>query len=225
MVHTSTSNDSRKVTQYVAALAAAGGALACGTVLGWTSPAETEIVDLGKGYSFPVDKDQFSWVGSAMTLGAACVCIPIGFLINLIGRKWTMLFLVLPFILGWAMLIWAANVGMLYASRFILGIAGGAFCVTAPMYTGEIAQKEIRGTLGSYFQLMITIGILFVYAVGAGVDIFWVSVICGLLPLIFGAIFFFMPESPTYLVSLQHYKGIYSGFGAIFSWSTSKVKV
>lgn len=201
MVHTSTSNNSQKWPQYVAALAAAGGAFAAGTVLGWTSPAETEIVDRGEGYDFPVDKDQFSWVGSAMTLGAACVCIPIGFLINMIGRKWTMLFLVLPFILGWTMLIWAVNVSMLYASRFILGIAGGAFCVTAPMYTGEIAQKEIRGTLGSFFQLMITIGILFVYAVGAGVKIFWLSIICGILPLIFGAIFFFMPESPTYLVS------------------------
>ncbi|XP_017128404.1 facilitated trehalose transporter Tret1-2 homolog isoform X1 [Drosophila elegans] len=202
MVHTSTSNNSRKLPQYVAALAAAGGAFACGTLLGWTSPAGTEIVDNDDGgYDFPVDKTQFSWVGSAMTLGAACVCIPIGFLINLIGRKWTMLFLVLPFILGWAMLIWATNVGMLYASRFILGIAGGAFCVTAPMYTGEIAQKEIRGTLGSFFQLMITIGILFVYAIGAGLDIFWVSCVCGILPLVFGVIFFFMPESPTYLVA------------------------
>lgn len=47
---------------------------------------------------------------------------------------------------------------------------------------------------------MITIGILFVYAVGAGVNVFWLSVICGVIPLIFGAIFFLMPESPTYLV-------------------------
>ncbi|XP_032310735.1 facilitated trehalose transporter Tret1-2 homolog isoform X2 [Drosophila ananassae] len=201
MVHTSTENNSRKLPQYVAALAAAGGAFACGTLLGWTSPAQTKIVDNGTGYDFPVSDTQFSWISSAMTLGAASVCIPIGFLINMIGRKWTMLFLVLPFIAGWAMLIWAPNVGLMYASRYILGIAGGAFCVTAPMYTGEIAQKDIRGTLGSFFQLMITIGILFVYAIGAGLEIFWVSVVCGLLPLVFGAIFFFMPESPTYLVA------------------------
>ncbi|XP_068148977.1 facilitated trehalose transporter Tret1-like [Drosophila tropicalis] len=154
MVHTSTENRSRTFPQYVAALAAAGGAFACGTLLGWTSPAQTEIVD-NPNYAFPVNDDQFSWVSSAMTLGAACVCIPIGFLINMIGRKWTMLFLVLPFLLGWGLLIWAKNLAMMYSSRFILGIAGGAFCVTAPMYTGEIAQKEIRGTLGSFFQLMI----------------------------------------------------------------------
>ncbi|XP_032598790.1 facilitated trehalose transporter Tret1-2 homolog isoform X2 [Drosophila grimshawi] len=201
MVHTSTENKSKVLPQYVAALAAAGGAFAAGTVLGWTSPADTPIVADGTAYDFDVSKEQFSWISSFMTLGAACVCIPIGFLINMIGRKWTMLFLVLPFVLGWALLIWAQNVGMMYAARFILGIAGGAFCVTAPMYTGEIAQKDIRGTLGSFFQLMITIGILFVYGIGAGLNVFWMSVVCGILPIIFGVIFFFMPESPTYLVS------------------------
>lgn len=47
---------------------------------------------------------------------------------------------------------------------------------------------------------MITIGILFVYAVGAGVNVFWLSIICGIIPLIFGVVFMFMPESPAYLV-------------------------
>ncbi|KAH8388864.1 hypothetical protein KR215_002730 [Drosophila sulfurigaster] len=200
MVHTSTENKSRTLPQYVAALAAAGGAFAAGTLLGWTSPSENEITD-GDAYSFDVNDEQFSWIGAFMTLGAAVVCIPIGFLINFIGRKWTMLLLVLPFVLGWALLIWAQNVVMMYIARFILGIAGGAFCVTAPMYTGEISQKDIRGTLGSFFQLMITIGILFVYGVGSGLNVFWMSIVCGLLPIIFGIIFFFMPESPTYLVS------------------------
>ncbi|XP_055856829.1 facilitated trehalose transporter Tret1 isoform X2 [Episyrphus balteatus] len=192
-------NKSKKLPQYVAALAATGGALAAGALLGWSSPAEKEIVSAS--YKFPMTKEQFSWIGSAVTLGAACVCIPIGFLINIIGRKLTMLLLVLPFTLGWCLLIWAQNFEMMFIARFILGISGGAFCVTAPMYTGEIAQKEIRGTLGSFFQLMITIGILFVYALGAGVDVFWLSIISGMIPLIFGAIFVFMPESPTYLVS------------------------
>ncbi|XP_037933161.1 facilitated trehalose transporter Tret1 [Teleopsis dalmanni] len=189
---------SRKLPQYIAALAAAGGALAAGTLLGWTNPAQNDVI-AGK-YGFDVSEDQFSLVGSFVTLGAACVCIPIGILINMIGRKLTMLLLVLPFTLGWCLLIWAQNVSMLYAARFILGVSGGAFCVTAPMYTGEIAEKDIRGTLGSFFQLMITAGILLVYGLGAGLNLFWLSVACGLIPLIFGAIFFFMPETPTYLV-------------------------
>lgn len=114
-----------------------------------------------------------------------------------------MLGLVIPFTIGWALMIFAENVIMMFIGRFMLGVAGGAFCVTAPMYTGEIAQNEIRGTLGTFFQLMVTIGILFVYAVGAGVNVFYLSLICGVIPLVFGAVFFFMPESPTYYVSLK----------------------
>uniref|UniRef100_A0A1L8DF43 Facilitated trehalose transporter Tret1 n=2 Tax=Nyssomyia neivai TaxID=330878 RepID=A0A1L8DF43_9DIPT len=196
-----TGQNYRKFPQYVAALAAAGGALAAGTVLGWTSPTQAALVDSQEEYGFEITREQFSWIGSAMTLGAAAVCIPIGLLINLIGRKLTMLLLVLPFTVGWALIIWATSVPMMLIGRVLVGIAGGAFCVTAPMYTGEIASKEIRGVLGSFFQLMVTIGILFVYAVGHGVNVFTLSIICAVIPIIFGIIFFFMPESPLYLVT------------------------
>lgn len=35
------------------------------------------------------------------------------------------------------------------------------------MYTTEIADKDIRGTLGSYFQLQVNAGILFAYVMGS----------------------------------------------------------
>lgn len=38
------------------------------------------------------------------------------------------------------------------------------------------------------------------YSVGAFTTVFWMNVICSLVPLIFGGIFFFMPESPLFLV-------------------------
>ncbi|XP_037908884.1 facilitated trehalose transporter Tret1 isoform X3 [Hermetia illucens] len=193
-------SEARKLPQYIAALSATGGALAAGILLGWTSPAGPRLTT-DKEYDFEITSEQFSWVGAAMTLGAACVCIPIGFMIDWLGRWLTMLLLVLPFTLGWALLIWAQNVEMMYVARFILGVSGGAFCVTAPMYTGEIADKNIRGTLGSFFQLMVTVGILFIYAIGYGLNVFQMSIISGIVPLVFGVIFFFMPESPVYLVS------------------------
>jgi hypothetical protein len=46
---------------------------------------------------------------------------------------------------------------------------------------------------------MVT-GILFVYIIGAFIPLMATSLICGAIPLIFGVIFFFMPESPVYLV-------------------------
>jgi SP family facilitated glucose transporter-like MFS transporter 8 len=42
-----------------------------------------------------------------MALGAAVVVIPIGYLIDKIGRKYTMLALVIPFTGGWVFIAWA----------------------------------------------------------------------------------------------------------------------
>lgn len=112
-----------------------------------------------------------------------------------------MLLLVAPFTVGWLLVIFATNLTMLLVGRFLLGIAGGAFCVAAPTYTGEIAQSSIRGTLGSYFQLMMVIGILLVYIVGSYVSVFILNLICAVIPLVFGGIFVFMPETPTYLIA------------------------
>lgn len=152
-------------------------------------------------YGFNVDAESWSWIGSAAGLGAAAMCILIGTIINMLGRKTTMLLLVVPFVIGWALVTWATSIAMLMVGRVLLGVSGGAFCVTAPTYTGEIAQKQIRGTLGTYFQLMLTVGILFVYALGSGVNLFTINIICLCIPIVFGAVFFFMPETPLYLVS------------------------
>lgn len=180
-------------------ISATGGALAAGSALGWTSP--TGRVRFVDEYKFPMTDDEWSWVASLATLGAAFVCLFIGTVINMLGRKLTMLLLIIPFSIGWALVIWPSGVTMLYFGRFLLGFSGGAFCICAPMYTGEIAQPDIRGTLGSYFQLMMVIGILFVYSIGSYISVFLLSIICACIPLIFGAVFVFMPETPLYLIS------------------------
>jgi SP family facilitated glucose transporter-like MFS transporter 8 len=106
---------------------------------------------------------------------------------------------------------------MYMVGRFITGMMGGAFSLTAPAYTSEISEKEIRGTLGSYFQLMLTIGILFVYGLGSGTTVFVLSLVCGVVPLVFGLVFLFIPETPLYYLqkgqkdrakaSLQWFRG------------------
>lgn len=177
------------------------GALAAGSMLGWSSPVIYKITQANSTeYDFPISGTQGDWIASIINLGAAAICFPIGLVMDVIGRKKTMLFLTLPFTLGWLLITFGTSVGMLIAGRFITGVAGGAFCVTAPAYTSEIAQDSIRGTLGSYFQLMITIGILFAYAVGSYTPVFVFNILCTCIPIIFGIVFFFMPESPSFLV-------------------------
>lgn len=187
-----------KWPQYVAGLSAAGGAFAVGTALGWSAPAGPRLVD-EKQY-FEISLYQFDWVASILTLGCAISCLPIGFLMKKFGRKWTMISLVVPFMLGWGLMIWAQNFAMMLLGRLIIGIAGGAFCISAPQYSAEIAEKEIRGSIGSFFELLANAGILFVYLIGPYMSVFWMNIVCAMWPLLFGVIFFFMPESPVYLI-------------------------
>lgn len=184
--------------QYIAALSASLGAFCAGTILGWTSPAGPRL--LQEIQYFPITSDEWSWIASIYNVGCSFSCLIVGYLMNKFGRKNTMLGLVIPLVVGWALLAWAKNFAMLLAGRFILGLGGGAFYITSPQYTSEIAQKEIRGILGSFLQLLISIGVLFVYTVGAVVSVFSTNIICCICPLIFAFVFFFMPESPVYLI-------------------------
>lgn len=104
---------------------------------------------------------------------------------------------------SWLLLIFATGFWMLFTGRLFLGLAGGAFCISAPQYSAEIAEKEIRGIIGTFFQLLINGGILFVYVIGPDwlfTQVVWTNVVCAGVAVLFGVIFFFMPESPVYLV-------------------------
>ncbi|XP_030381466.1 facilitated trehalose transporter Tret1-2 homolog [Scaptodrosophila lebanonensis] len=189
---------SKALPQYIAGLSAGFGSFCLGATIGWSAPAEKMITE-DIEYGFAVSTNQFGWISSLLTLGATCVCVPVGFLIDRIGRKPTMLALIPPYMIGWVLMIFAKNVAMLYCGRFILGVCGGAFCVTAPIYTTEISTLATRGMLGSFFQLLIVFGILYGYVVGAFVHLQLLNILCAILPMIFAAFFLFMPESPVYL--------------------------
>lgn len=121
----------------ISKITATGGALAAGTALGWSSPTKSKLVGPhSTEYDFEITEEDFSMIGSLVTLGAAFVCIIIGSILQMIGRKLTMLLLVIPFTVGWLLVTIPANLLMLYVGRFLLGVSGGAFCIAAPMYTG-----------------------------------------------------------------------------------------
>lgn len=187
-----------RLVQYIASLASTLGALAAGMTLAWTSSAGADGKNLESLYDIHISKNEFSWISSLVAIGSAVICIPIGILTDMIGRKYSMLLMVVPFSIGWLLIIFAKSVIMFYIGRFITGLSGGAFCVAAPIYTAEIAENEIRGTLGSYFQLLLTTGILLSYILGTFVNMRILSIISALVPLIFFVVFMFMPESPFY---------------------------
>jgi len=187
-----------KATQIYAAVAATIGAFGMGTVLAWTSPA---LNSMRKEDEFrDMTKSEESWVGSLMPLGALVAAIPCGILMNAVGRKLGALLLSPIFVLGWLLMAFAKNIAMVYAGRFLVGFCSGGFSLIAPVYIGEIAEDSIRGALGSGFQMMVVLGILFVNVIGKWANHLWLSIICGFFPLVFAVFMIFAKESPKYLL-------------------------
>lgn len=139
-------------------------------------------------------------MGSLLAIGAFFGAIPAGILADKLGRKYTSMLLSVPFLLTWILTVTASSVHMLYAARVFAGIATGGACVVAPMFISEIGETSIRGALGSFFQLFLTVGILLVYVIGAYIDWRTLSGICAIPPILLLVGMMFLPESPTYLM-------------------------
>lgn len=184
--------------QVLAGLAAAVGLLQFGVAIGWSSAGGKLIAGVDR-YS-PVSDEEFAWVASIFTIGCAFSCLGIGFFLKKFGRKSTMIASSIPCIAGWACLAWARNLEMLLLGRWILGLFGGGFCIAAPLYSAEICQKEIRGTVGMLSAILLNVGILIAYLLGAYLSLFWQNVVSAIFPLIFVPILVFIPESPQFLV-------------------------
>ncbi|EEB19066.1 sugar transporter, putative [Pediculus humanus corporis] len=191
-----------KLNQYLATLAAAFGAFTVGTILSWSSSALPMLQNsTTTPFDEPITESEGMWVGSLVAIGALIGAFPAGYLADKIGRKNLQLTLSVPFIISWIIIILSKQIELLYFARLLAGVAVGGICVVAPLYIGEIAETSIRGGLGSYFQLLLTIGILFSYLIGALVNYVWLGGISCIAPVIFLIALFFMPETPFYLIS------------------------
>lgn len=109
---------------------------------------------------FQLSSHQQEIVVSIMMFGAALGAFGSGPMSSALGRRKSLLLGAILFIVGSIGCAFAANMEVLAISRFVLGLAVGVASFTAPLYLSEIAAENIRGSMISLYQLMITIGIL-----------------------------------------------------------------
>ncbi|KAH0791454.1 major facilitator superfamily transporter [Histomonas meleagridis] len=121
------------------------------------------------------------------------------FLIPLLGRKkMTFTISVVSFI-SWILLgvtklnyYWLA-----FLARSLMGICTGGFSGVCSMYIVETAPSKYRGSYGVIHQLMITLGIVWVYFLG--IFCIWrtLAFVCMISPLLLCILIWFVPESPA----------------------------
>jgi MFS family permease len=98
-------------------------------------------------------------------------------------------------------MILTCNVPQMYVARLLQGFGVGFVMTAQTMYVGEIASDDCRGALGSFMQLGIVIGILYVYCIGPYVSFLTFQYLCLVIPIVFVATFYFMPDSPHFYIS------------------------
>lgn len=115
----------------------------------------------------------------------------------------------------------------LYMARFLAGCTGGGLYVCIPLFVSDIAEDRydntfdvkdwflvevslflsyyrIRGTLGSILLVCTNVGILLSFIAGTFIDYSLFPYVMIAFPLIFLISFYFLPETPQYL--LEHDK-------------------
>ncbi|KAH0735924.1 hypothetical protein KY285_011631 [Solanum tuberosum] len=124
-----------------------------------------------------------------------------------IGRKWTMGFAAVIFQIGAAVMTIAPSFEILMVGRILAGVGIGFGVMIAPVYIAEISPTIARGSLTSFPEIFINLGILLGYVSnyafsGLSAHISWrVMLAVGVLPSVFiGVALFIIPESPRWLV-------------------------
>jgi MFS family permease len=106
-------------------------------------------------------------IGSALAAGSVVGSIIAGPVSNKIGRRDSIMFACIFWLIGTAVQVGVNGWGMLVAGRIINGITVGITSSQVPVYLGEIARKEKRGSLIIIQQLAIGTYFLAVEFAGA----------------------------------------------------------
>jgi sugar porter (SP) family MFS transporter len=123
------------------------------------------------------------------------------------GRKATLLWIGVLYLVGAFGSALATNVSIFIVARVIGGLGIGISTVVAPLYISEIAPAKHRGQLAGMFQFNIVFGIVIAFVsnallAGIGDNAWrWMLGIAAFPSLLYTLLCFFLPESPRWLLS------------------------
>lgn len=128
------------------------------------------------------------------------------------GRRTLILVSAAVFIGGAIVSAIAPGALILILSRVVIGMGIGVASAVAPVYISELAPADIRGSLVTFFQLAVTVGILVAYLVGyafTDVDDGWRWMLgLGAVPAIILALGIVrLPRSPRWLMMQDDVEG------------------
>nr|ARI45056.1 trehalose transporter [Leptinotarsa decemlineata] len=194
----SKSSFSQIKTQLLAVFSVSLISLVIGYSTAYTAPAQ---LSLERDFNLTAKGGEMSWISSFMPLGALAGGVIGGTMIDYFGRKWTFLLTNIFFLVAWLISFSAQTYIYLYVGRIITGIAVGITSLAVPVYTAEIIQPEVRGTLGLLPTAMGNIGILVCFLFGSFLEWRNLALIAVMLTVPFLIMIWFIPDTPKFLLS------------------------
>nr|WP_314563799.1 sugar porter family MFS transporter [uncultured Pseudomonas sp.] len=153
---------------------------------------------------FQISDQMIEWIVSSMMAGAALGALGAGSLSAKLGRKKSLMLGAVLFVIGSILCGLATSPTMLIFARFLLGLAIGIASFTAPLYLAEVAPENIRGSMISLYQLMITAGILLAFLSNTAFSYYeawrWMLGIIAIPGVLFLIGVFALPDSPRWLI-------------------------
>ncbi|KAG8391227.1 hypothetical protein BUALT_Bualt01G0165900 [Buddleja alternifolia] len=196
------SSDSATAVLVFSTLVAVSGSYVFGSAVGYSSPAQSGILDdLGLSLA------EYSLFGSISTIGAMIGAVFSGKIADLFGRKGAMGFAELFNVFGWVAIAFAKNAWWLDVGRISTGFGIGLLSYVVPVYIAEITPKNLRGAFTAANQLMICCGVSVMYLVGNFIT--WrLLALLGIIPCTIQLVgLFFIPESPRWLAKIGKWDG------------------
>lgn len=165
------------------------------TCIAWSTAAIPHLKS--EKSKIPISEIQGSLIASLNYVGMIVGFAFSPFLMDRLGRKYSLLLVGLSQIAGWTLINLSTSVHGLYIARIISGISDFSFIVTM-IYAGEIADKKIRGTLSSIQILSFSLGIFYMITIGAFLPYETMNKVGFIIPSIFLLTILFMPETPYF---------------------------
>ncbi|MDR3477022.1 MAG: sugar porter family MFS transporter [Gammaproteobacteria bacterium] len=152
-------NKQNKLILWIAGLVSVGGIL-YGYDMGVISGALLFIKD-----AIPMTDTQVGLIVGAVLGGGLFGTLLAGPLGDWYGRRFLIAASAIIFIIGIALVLFANTFLLMFSARLFLGVGVGMVAVAVPLYVAEIVPSKDRGKFITFFQLLLTFGIVLAYVV------------------------------------------------------------
>ncbi|KAK4880578.1 hypothetical protein RN001_008724 [Aquatica leii] len=167
-----------------------------------------------------VTEDQISWIGSMSLLTIPIGSVLSGIITQPLGRKRSMQFITIPFVICWIGFYFSTKMWQLYLALALMGFFGGLVEAPFSAYVSEITEPHLRGVLITSGSIFAILGIFIQFMLGTFYNWRTCAIISCVFPSITFILFCFVPESPYWLLLNNKVEQAKQAFAWLRGWST-----